>query len=71
MMGTLRLIREIPFRLAMKIQQWVLANHRPEVVEGEAWCFWPGHRQPRPWPCEDFIRADRDIDGLLEAKARW
>jgi hypothetical protein len=56
------LIRSLPDELARAVADWsdrtVMSHHGPEDIDGEAVCL----RCQTPWPCDEFMHAERRRD---------
>lgn len=68
---TVEVARLIPSEFELWVHRRVLAAHRPDPTFGtdRAWCGSWTHRPPDQWPCDEFIRADRAVDAVLERRA--
>lgn len=64
------LTKSLPTELALAMERWIMRHHWPDKLDGRAWCMARTHRQFVEWPCEDYLRADRRIDDLLDTLGR-
>lgn len=65
----LGLIRSLPSEFELWVHRNVMRAHAPNpdfVRDGLPYCA--THPEPQRWPCENFLRADRAVDAVLERR---
>lgn len=64
-----RVVRLIPSEVELWIHDKVLQIHHGEFISDEHGSICVRHLNAQTWPCDDFLRADRAIDAVLERRA--